>query len=161
MTDVAEPEIEVPRSSGPHRIEVERDLHGEVEAVRFVCDGDASSLCHSFPDCGCEEWTYELHGVRAGRSFWNPAIGRDEVAESDVPPAPGHEDVTHEADCWVDPWFNAALGDVLDWVEAYAGNVPLVPHPDGGVYDDRSWLVSGPIDTTWEGDYMTWEYADA
>lgn len=134
---------------GLHRIEVDRDIDGRVTAVRFVCDGTSVAACHSFPDCDCETWTRELHGTRVGQRI-GIEKGHVLVASEDVPPQPGHEDVVHERECWVDPWFNGALSDVVDWLEAYDGELesPL----------DELKLRSGRIDTTFEGD-MTWEYA--
>lgn len=118
------------QAPGLHRIEVERDRDGEVSSVRFACDGTNLSACHSFPECACETWGEVTHGD---------------------PPAPGHENVVHEKECWVDPWFNAALSDAGDWVEAYDGEHDGLDEAD---------LRSAQIETTFEGDYMTWRYAD-
>lgn len=132
------------QQEGIHRIEVDRDAEGEVSAVRFVCDGTSEAPCHSFPDCDCETWTFELHGVRKGQ-----VLAGTSVAKEDVPPAPGHEDVIHDNACWVDPWFNAALTDPADWIDAYVGEDEIT----------ETELRSGAIESIWEGDYMTWEYA--
>lgn len=133
-----------------HRIEVDRDADGEITAVRFVCDGDDSAPCHRWPDCGCEEW-----GQRHYVEDWDP-----ENPHAKRTPLPGHEDVQQQS-CWIDPWFNDCYDLPSEWAEAYDGDDDghMVPHPDGGVHDDLSWLISGPISVTWEGDYMTWEYA--
>lgn len=122
-----------------HRIEVEIDRFGEVEHVRFVCDGDDTAPCHTWPDCGCEQWSAELHGE---------------------PPAPGHE-AKPQASCWIDPWFNDAIGsEPADWVDAYTDGADRArleePDPDGGT---REVVHAGPIETTWCGEWMTWEYA--
>jgi len=116
-----------------HRIEVERDEAGEVEFVRFVCDGGDDAPCHHWPDCGCETW---------GESHGDPRKG--------IPPEAGHENVPQRS-CWVDPWFNDALGhEAYEWIEAWDGSGDEPTHGD---------LYSGPISVTFEGDYMTWEYA--
>lgn len=118
-----------------HRIEVERDQDGEVESVRFVCDGDDAAPCHHWPDCGCETWS-EAHGDRA----------------KGIPPALGHEDVP-QRECWMSPWFNDTTDSPLDFAELYDG------WEDYEAAGDLAWLVSGPVSCTFEGDYMTWEYA--
>lgn len=133
------------RASNLHRIVVERNADGEVESVRFVCDGDDSAPCHWWPDCGCETWGPE-HGTPGPAS---PSGKRESIA------LPGHEDVQQRI-CWIDPWFNDTTTTWSDFTELYDG--PLdIDHPD--VYGENAdWLVSGPVLTSFEGDYMTWEY---
>lgn len=116
-----------------HRIEVERDEEGEVESVRFICKGTDASPCHHYPDCGCEEWSLELHGSQ----------------QQEVPPQPGHENV-QQPDCWIDPWFNETTDSPFDFAELYDGDI------DHFALDD---LRSAAVDVTFEGDYMTWRYA--
>lgn len=130
-----------------HRIVVERHPWnaeendpgelGSVASVRFVCDGGPDAPCHHFPACDCEEW-------------WSNHYVTNENGEVVEPrrPMPGHEDVQQES-CWIDPWFNATTGSPLDWIELYDG-------PDEIGFDD---LYSGPVSVSFEGDYMTWEYA--
>lgn len=120
------------QQAGLHRLEVSRDIDGNVTDVRFVCDGTAQSACHLFPDCACEQWSDATHGENAD---------------------PGHENVMHETQCWVDPWFNDVFHSPLDWMEAFA------PGDGSGPMADQLLLHSGQIDTTFEGDYMTWQYA--
>lgn len=59
-------------------------------------------------------------------------------------PAAGHEPVP-QGECWIKPWLDAVeLGDT------YAGDDSHGMHfPDG------------PVDHEWQGDYLTWQYADA
>lgn len=123
-----------------HRIVVERDADGAVESVRFVCDGDDAAPCHHWPACGCEIWggdhgQLEIPGVQEA-----------------IPPAPGHEDV-QQRECWMSPWFNDAVGSPLEFAELYEGDEDY--EADAGL----EWLVSGHVQTTFQGDYMTWEYA--
>lgn len=120
-----------------HRIAVERDPDGDVEGVRFVCDGDDTAPCHHWPNCDCEDWG-DGHYLESW-DWKNPTAKRT--------PAPGHEDV-QQAECWIDPWFNACLDDPIDWAEAYHGPEDLT----------SSDLRDGPVSVEFEGDYMTWEY---
>jgi hypothetical protein len=70
--------------------------------------------------------------------------------------APGHEDTPQEH-CWIDPWFNETTTTWSDFTDLYDGDLDI-DNPD--VYGERAdWLVSGPVSVTFEGDYMTWEYA--
>lgn len=133
------------KASNLHRIEVERNAGGEVESVRFVCDGGDSASCHWWPDCGCETWGPE-HGTPGPAS---PSGKRENLA------MPGHEDV-QQRECWIEPWFNATTDTWSDFTDLYDG--PLdIDQPD--IYGDNAdWLVSGLVVTTFEGDYMTWEY---
>lgn len=62
-----------------------------------------------------------------------------------------HPDVQQDH-CWIGPWFNDVAYHLEDWAEFYDGQ------------EDIHWandLRSGPISVTFEGDYMTFEYADA
>lgn len=123
-----------------HRIEVVRDAHNDVLSVRFVCLGGDAAPCHHFPACDCEGWG-EDHYVEPYDSG-DPHTKRT--------PRPGHEDVQQDS-CWIDPWFNACLSSVGDWLEAWDS------------FDDKSEddLKGGswPVSVSFEGDYMTWEYA--
>jgi hypothetical protein len=121
-----------------HSIIVERDSDGEVTSIRFVCSGDQSSPCHNYPDCGCETWSESAH------------FTEDENGVLTDEPAPGHE-ATPKPGCWIDPWFNETTTIPLDWEDLYDGHTDFTYDPD--------WLVSGPVSVTFEGDYMTWEYA--
>lgn len=121
-----------------HRIAVERNEDGEVEYARFVCDGNDDSACHHWPDCGCETW------------------GEGHHYDADDKPLPGHEDV-QQSHCWMEPWFNDTTTTWSDLTDLYDG--PLATD-DPEVYGENAdWFVSGPVSCTFEGDYMTWEYA--
>lgn len=122
-----------------HSIEVERDGDGLVESVRFVCAGDDDSACHHWPDCGCETWGEGHH-----------------YAVDGVTPLPGHEDVQQRY-CWMAPWFNDTTTTWPDFTDLYDGPLDIDSPENHGECAD--WLVSGPVSTTFEGDYMTWEYA--
>jgi hypothetical protein len=140
--------------SSLHRIEVERNADGEVESVRFICDGGADATCHNYPDCGCEQWTREVHGQRFGQ-----VIGYERghllYADRDIDPQPGHEPI-QQAHCWMEPWFNETTDTWSDFIDLYDGPINT---DDPAIYGEHAdWLVSGPVTATFEGDYMTWEY---
>lgn len=118
-----------------HRIEVRRNDGGGVDSVRFVCTAPLTAPCHQYANCGCEQWDPDLHGPI---------------------PAPGHEPV-QQSECWMDPWFNETTDTWSDFTDLYDGPIDI-DRPD--VYGEcADWLVSGPVDTTFQGDYMTWAYA--
>lgn len=128
-----------------HHIVVERDEEGPT-SVRFVCDGDDSAPCHHWPDCGCESW-----------GPWHYVEVQDQtIPYVDRTPLPSHENVPQPY-CWIDPWFNETTSDWSDFTDLYDGPLSI---DDSEVYGEAAdWLVSGPVSVTFEGDYMTWEYA--
>lgn len=66
-----------------HRVTVKHDRDGDGEVtntdITFECLGDRTSPCHSYPDCGCDEWSEE------------------HVKE--------HANVPHD-ECWLQDWFD-------------------------------------------------------
>lgn len=63
------------------------------------------------------------------------------------PPAPGHEP-TQQAECWIWQWLTST--DLTDsYLDDDCNEAPLTAtFPDG------------PVEWSWEQDYMTWHYAD-
>lgn len=60
-------------------------------------------------------------------------------------PEPGHEAVPQD-ECWMDPWLNNSMLH-----DSYSAD---------DLYIDDDEFPNGPVETTWEGDYLLWEYAD-
>lgn len=87
----------------------------------FHCDGDATSPCRTYPDCGCEEWYLDETGKHP-----HPSVIQDE--------------------CWKLPWLDAS-----DAVDTYDGD----DYADGGGPQQ----IDAEIETTWDGDCLTWDYA--
>lgn len=119
-----------------HHVVVEADENGLATSVRFECRADAAASCRHWPACGCVYWGDE-HG--------DPGRG--------IAAAPGHEDVPQPT-CWVEPWFNNAIGtDPMDWIESWDDD-------DDEHEPTINDLYSGAIEATWQGEWMTWEYVD-
>ncbi len=98
-----------PATQHLHRVEVQHDADGDIAFIKFVCDGDATAPCHTWPGCGCESW---------GGAHGQPEVPGIQKA---IAPEPGHEPVQQET-CWIDPWFNDAIGnDPDEWLAVYDG----------------------------------------
>ena len=67
-----------------------------VDSVTFTCDAPPEADCRSWPDCGCESWSW------------------DETGERDTN---GHERIPGQK-CWLTDWFDAEaavyVGDDYD-----------------------------------------------
>jgi hypothetical protein len=78
-----------------------------IKDGQAVCDGDATTACHYFPDCECEYWSFD----------------HDEE----------HQPAEHPY-CWVTPWINSSdLEDSFDGetLPGLDGPCDERPWPDG------------------------------
>lgn len=56
--------------------------HGDTIIGTFHCDGDESSGCHQYPNCGCEAWLCDHDRMpQAKWSYVTPDPSLDEAAE--------------------------------------------------------------------------------
>lgn len=97
---------------------------------RFVCTAPATADCRNYPACECYGWDVDVHGHDGST------------------PQPGHENVPHD-ECWAIAWMHAT-----DLADCHVG--------DGlGVVDlTDDEFPDGPVRIIWDGDYLTWDYAD-
>ena len=117
-----------------------------IENGKFVCSAEPTAKCHTYPDCGCEQWSRELHGQKFGEFIGRSSSGHLLFADKDIPPAPGHENIQQDAG-WIKPWLQAT-----DPRERYGATEQTVRSNDE--------FPDGEIDYEWHGDYLTWFYAD-
>jgi hypothetical protein len=104
--------------------------HGDDSSIHRIQGG--SFVCTAAPASACRNYpSCECEG-------WNESLHGD-------PPAPGHEDQPH-AECWIAPWMAA-----VELGESYG---------PGELSVDNSEFPDGPVAIDWEGDYLTWHYAD-
>jgi hypothetical protein len=103
---------------------------GDDPAVHFIRDG--RFVCAADSAAKCHNYpTCECEG-------WTAEL-HGEV------PADGHENQPQD-ECWIKPWLEATdLNETYDPEDLWLSDVDF---PDG------------PISTIWNGDYLTWEYAD-
>ena len=118
--------------------------HGQDPTVHRIevtrdADGDVESarfVCTAPPTAPCRNYP-SCECESWGEEHGDPKRG--------IAPEPGHEDVPQD-ECWIDPWLNNL--DLIDFAEYHD------PH----LASDE--LRDGPVEVSWEGDYLTWRYAE-